>query len=242
LKNQFFADKHDYFKYDLWLEVAEKVVGRKRLTLIPMLTPDREPKAVYPPGKRRERLYQFLQSCLALQGRSITRLREFLHDESFEYHPYRDEDDKGFQNRSWDAYFEAIPQEWLRDAAILIDPDTGLEPTGRRSDKHVSYHNIKRVVGKCRGNWVVLIVQFTLLGNANQRKARLDYQLQRLQDELRQSRTSFGSGYWIAEKTRTDLPGVVAMFVIGANGQSARSLKGVLRSYSQRHELLLRSS
>ena len=42
MKNQFFADKHDYFKYDLWLEVAEKLKekGIGCLTLIPMATPD----------------------------------------------------------------------------------------------------------------------------------------------------------------------------------------------------------
>jgi hypothetical protein len=241
LKNQFFADKHDYFKYDLWLEVAEKVEGIKRLIFIPMLTPDTEPQAAYPPGKRRERLYRFLQSCLAAEGRSIIRLREFLCDEQREYYPYRDEDDKGFQNGSWDAYFEAIPKEWLRDAAILIDPDTGLEPNKKHSDKHVSYDNIRSVVSRCRGNWVVFIVQFTLRGNAHGRRSRLNNQFRRLQGALRRSGCGFGSGSWIAEKTKTGLPGVIALFVIGANGQTSRGLKGVLRAYRQRHNLLPRS-
>ena len=138
MNNEYSADKHDYFKYDLWLEIAENVKGIRKLTFIPMLTPKREPKAAYPLGKRRERLYRFLQSCLAPQRRSITRLREFLSDEPFEYHPYRDEDDKGFQNGSWHAYFDAIPRAWLQDAVALIDPDTGLGSNEEKSDKHVN--------------------------------------------------------------------------------------------------------
>jgi hypothetical protein len=39
VKNQFFADKHDYFKYDFWLYIAEGVKV-KSLTFIPMLTPN----------------------------------------------------------------------------------------------------------------------------------------------------------------------------------------------------------
>lgn len=133
MKNQWFGDRHDYFKYDLWLDLAEKVEGIRKLTYIPMLTPSAAP---YEKGKRRERLYAFLQSWRLPECRSVMRMRDFLGAAPFEYRAYHDDDEAGFQDGSWDAYFGDVPQEWLRDAAILIDPDTGLERKSRSWQKH----------------------------------------------------------------------------------------------------------
>jgi hypothetical protein len=247
VKNQFFADKHDYFKYDLWLEVAEKLKekGIQRLAFIPMLTPvdsSKEGRKVsYPEGKRRRRLYGFLQFCLGSKRRSITRLREFLCDEPFEYHPYRDEDDKGFQNGSWDAYFNAIPHEWLRDAAILMDPDIGLEPKEAPSDKHVTYKNVGSVLSRCSGNWVVLVVQFLSKGNAHVRERQLQEKLEKLEElhkQLPPGLANLGSIVWVAEKGRTGLPGELALFAIGASSQTSIRLQALLRRYKKAHDLL----
>jgi hypothetical protein len=224
--------------------VGDKVGGVKRLTFIPLLTPNNSTKegakTTYQEGKRRKRLYGFLKFCLVPNRRSVTRLREFLCDEPFDYHPYRDEDDKGFQNGSWAAYFNAIPCEWLKDAAVLIDPDTGLEPKKGRTDHHITYESISQVASRCSGNWVILIVQFTLRGDAHRRRPRLDNQLKRLKEELSRTRSSFGTVLWIAEKTKTGLPGEIALFAIGAGGRTAGNLETLLRRYEKRHGLLLR--
>lgn len=241
LKNQFFADKHDYFKYDLWLEVGEKLGGIRSLTFIPMLTPSDSTKEgrkiTYVEGRRRKRLYGFLQFCLVPKRRSIARLREFLCDEPFEYHPYRDEDDKGFQDGSWAAYFSAIPHEWLRDAAILIDPDTGIETkTGKDPKKHVTCENIKNILSRCSGNSVVLVVQFLIQGNAHLREKQLGDMGRGLQERLRSVESYRGPVRWIAEKTRTGW-GELAFLVIGAGSESPMNLKRVLGSYGKTHNL-----
>jgi len=244
MKNQYFGDKRDLFKYDLWLHVAKQLEGITSLTFIPMLTPNDSTnegrKTTYPEGKRRKRLYGFLKFCLVPNRpnrRSVTRLREFLCDEPFEYHPYRDEDDKGFQNGSWDVYFNAIPCEWLRDAVILIDPDTGLEPKDGPSDKHVTYKNIASVVRRCSGNWVVLIVQFLSKKNAHVRERQLQEKLDMLHKELPPGLANLGSILWIAEKTKTGLPGELSLFAIGASGQTSKGLAAVLRRYAKAHSL-----
>jgi hypothetical protein len=240
VKNQFFADKHDYFKYDLWLEVAEKLEGIKSLTLIPMLTPGdstkKGRKVSYAEGKRRKRLYGFLQFCLAPQRRSITRLREFLCDERFEYHAYRDEDDKGFQDGSWDAYFSAVPREWLCDAAILIDPDIGLEPKRPSQEpEHVTYKDIENVVGRCSGNSVVLVIQF-LPKIAHLREKQLNEKSRKLQEQTSSLQPDRGPVSWIAEKTNHEL-GELAFFAIGVGSETSKRLDKVLRKYAKTHGL-----
>lgn len=63
MKNQFFADRRDFFKYDLLLELLEggQLSG---LTLVPMLTPDDGGPdgrfTRYRCGNRRAGLYKFL--------------------------------------------------------------------------------------------------------------------------------------------------------------------------------------
>ena len=40
MKNKFFADKHDFFKWDLLLTMMEDIPELGQLTYVPMLTPD----------------------------------------------------------------------------------------------------------------------------------------------------------------------------------------------------------
>ena len=67
MNNKFFADKNDFFKYDLLLEVMEKSPFLKQLTFIPMLTPmdDRKGGELkdYKPGNGRMDLYEFLKNA-----------------------------------------------------------------------------------------------------------------------------------------------------------------------------------
>jgi hypothetical protein len=184
-------------------------------------------------------LYGFLQFCLVPKRRSITRLREFLCDEPFEYHPYRDDDDKGFQDGSWNAYFNAVPREWLCDAAILIDPDTGLETKTdywkKHPSKHITYHNIADVLSRCSGNSVVMVFQF-LQKKAELREGDMKERSQRLNEILRSTMENRGSIHWIAEKTSKGL-GELAFFVIGAGSESSNGLERLLDDYAQAHGL-----
>jgi hypothetical protein len=239
LKNQWFGDKHDYFKYDLWLDVAEKVEGIKKLTFIPMLTASEAP---YERGKRRERLYTFLHSFCLPECRSVTRMRDFLRHERFEYHPYRDDDEAGFQDGSWNAYFNDVPQKWLRDAAILIDPDTGLETKSRSWQKHpekyVTYKNVADVVQRCSGNSLVLVFQF-LQRNAKRREGDLKCNVQTLNDRFEKHDSAPISVCWIAERTSGGV-GDLAFIVVGMGSETQRNqLSEVLRGYERIHNLEL---
>jgi hypothetical protein len=232
VKNQWFGDRRDYFKFDLWLEVAEKVEGISQLTYIPMLTRSAPP---YEKGKRRERLYGFLKYWHLPQCRSITRLRDFLGTAPFEYHPYRDDDEAGFQDGSWDAYFRGIQKGWLRDTAILIDPDTGISPKPLdQSDKHVTCGNIAEIVCKSSGSSVVLVFQY-LQRNAKRREKDLATRVEDLHSKVC-NRLGCGQFRWIAERTKKGL-GDLAFFVAAVSPQMADPLDRVLAVYAQTHDL-----
>jgi hypothetical protein len=239
VRNELFADKHDYSKYDLWLHLAEGLKV-KNLTLIPMLIPNEAKneglKTAFPEGRRRKRLYCFLQFCLVPNRRSITRLREFLCDEPFEYHPFRVDDDKGFQDGSWDAYFRSVPREWLCDAAILIDPDTGLETNSGRSQpqKYITYKNVATVVNRCSGSSVVVVVQF-LQKNAFLREGDLNGKARILDKELRSAPQEPTPVHWIAEKTTRGL-GELAFFVISAHADGSNGVERLLNVYARKHD------
>jgi len=46
MKNQYFGDRNDFFKYDLVLNLIEKIVNLKCFTFIPMLTEDDDSRMV----------------------------------------------------------------------------------------------------------------------------------------------------------------------------------------------------
>jgi hypothetical protein len=233
LKNQWFGDKRDHFKFDLWLEVAENVKGIRKLTYIPMLTPSVAP---YEKGKRRERLYAFLEYWHLPQCRSITRMRDFLGTAPFEYHPYRDDDEAGFQDGSWDAYFRDVQEEWLRDAAILIDPDTGLRPKApKEPEKYITFDNVADIVRRSSGNSVVLVFQY-LQRNAERREKDLTEKSRDLHRRVGSEELGRKHFRWIAERTKKGL-GDLAFFVAAVTSQMADPLDRVLTAYARTHDL-----
>lgn len=232
MKNQWFGDKHDYFKYDLWLEVAQKVEGIKKLTFIPMLTASTAP---YQKGKRRERLYTFLQSYCLPACRSVTRMRDFFQGE-LEYHPYRDDDEAGFQKGSWNDYFRGVQEEWLKDAAILIDPDTGIKPEKCKDpEKYVTSDDVAQIMRGRAMNSVVLVTQF-LVKNAHLREKQLKKKRRLLRDQLCSAHCVSSGVFSVAERTKNGL-GEIAFFIIPVGLQISDRLGPVLEAYAKTHDL-----
>jgi hypothetical protein len=236
LKNQWFGDRRDYFKFDLWLEVAENVAGIRKLTYIPMLTPSVAP---YEKGKRRESLYAFLQYWHLPQCISITRIGDFLGVARLEYHLYRDNDETGFQDGSWDAYFKDVREEWLKDAAILIDLDTGLRPKApkkvEKPEKYVTCANVANMVRRSSGNSVVVVFQY-LQRNAGRRRRDLAEKIRDLHREVGSEGLDREQFRWIAERTKNGL-GDLAFLLAPINIQMADELDRVLTAYAKTHGL-----
>ncbi len=150
LKNQYFGDRNDRFKYDLSIFLTSHLPGVDRFTFVPMLTPDDGSTDgslhSYSQDGRPEELHRFLQNCVRRSWRNIYLLRGYFcaHDHPFTYSPYADQIE--FRHGTREQYFDGIPAELCRSAVILLDPDNGLEvPSARpgKMNKYVKYEEVR---------------------------------------------------------------------------------------------------
>ncbi len=152
MKNQYFGDRNDYFKYDLAIFLSEQLTGIKRFTFIPMLTANDGGGdgglIDYSQGAGRPDLYKFLKDRLKKKQRKILHLQEYFKTNGlqFRYCPHGDSLDREFTNKDRDAYFRGIPNRDLKKAVILLDPDNGLEvksATDRTWHKYIKFEEVK---------------------------------------------------------------------------------------------------
>jgi len=90
VKDQYFGDRNDYFKYDLAISFFEQLTDIKHFTFIPMLTANDGGGdgglIDYRQGAGRPDLYQFLRDKLKKRPRQVLHLREYFKDRfPFEY-------------------------------------------------------------------------------------------------------------------------------------------------------------
>ncbi len=131
MKNQYFADKRDYFKWDFLEDLLNGCPELKTFTNITMLTPADDSKEgnlkEYGPGHRGAELYKFLQDCLKKRKRTVFEMRRYFQGKPFEYYPHRDNIDTPYAYESREEYFARIPGQKLQQALIFFDPDIGLQ-------------------------------------------------------------------------------------------------------------------
>ena len=141
MKNQYFGDNRDLFKYDLILRIIQAGLVN-HFIYIPMLTKNDDSKQ----GGERDR-------CKARFGWKNQELCEFLNE--FEEESERDIRQLGrffgkcgikmkvygrdFLHEGRKEYFEAIGNDFLSKSLIFVDPDIGLEINKRSREKHVLY-------------------------------------------------------------------------------------------------------
>lgn len=157
MKNQYFGDNKDLFKYDLILRVVGEVDFIKRATIIPMLTEDdgwRDRK----PGSKNKDLVDFLDSCRQAGERSIEKLEGFFEGKGVDLIIYKKNEEfpRGFEKRT--EYFEGIGERLLVDSVVLIDPDTGLEVTNS-GRAHVLYKEVKGLFNRLDASSILMIFQ-----------------------------------------------------------------------------------
>ncbi|MEK6978318.1 MAG: hypothetical protein AABX40_08005 [Candidatus Hydrothermarchaeota archaeon] len=164
MKNQYFGDRNDFFKYDLVLTLMERLEGLERFTFVPMLTGDdksRDGSLTYYDGKRRKDLEDFLKGCVEGSARDIRKLRSFMSNYGqIKYCPYRD--GKHFTDAERERYFDGIDPSTLQRAVILIDPDNGLEIGSMRSGtghKYLRYEELGLLYGRMGPNSLILVYQ-----------------------------------------------------------------------------------
>ena len=181
MKDQYFGDQRDYCKFDLVIELATCLCSTPRFTNIVMLTLNdattQGGRIDYEMGNRDPALYKFLQTHAHLERveRKVRSLRNYLGErKDVEYLPYGDAPPH-FDGNSRDEYFANVPDEWLRDAVILADPDIGLCPASghRTSEKHLLFGEAVGLMGRM-GRTSALVV-FQWRGQGRSWQSLLDY-------------------------------------------------------------------
>ena len=229
MNNRFFADRNDFFKYDLLLEVLEKSGFLVQLTFITMLTPDDGRTGggltEYPCGARRADLYEFLMGCLTSNRRNIQELRRFFRNCSFEYTPYRDS--QFFEDRARDEYFRNIPNSALQSALVFLDPDNGLEvlsTNSKNADKYVTFKDLRGLLDRIDDQSVLSVFQYLPRQNR-------DRYIQRMASSLRNG--------ILAEHMIFVSDNRILIMFLGKNIENVKNLNHELESYSNQHGLLL---
>jgi hypothetical protein len=174
MKNQYFADRRDFMKYDLLMELVEGSPDICRLANIPMLTPNdgtgEGNVLAYTQENRKQDLYHFLRYCLARGDRNIRNLRTLFQGRHYAYYGHRD--DLHYTHEQRQEYFTSIPTRFLQDAVVFIDPDTGIQtgeiPYMRQAgiDRYLFWDNINQTFQRM-SNSSILIVYQHLQRNAN---------------------------------------------------------------------------
>ncbi len=235
MKNQYFGDTRDLFKYDLVLEFLLRGELMSRFTFIPMLTED-QPKygnhrtnyAKAKAGTGRRELRDFLATCLEEGRRDICELKRFVRCSSLTrgIHLTIYGEGRFFSSQSRDKYFAQTNPDLLKRSVILVDPDIGLEVNGMRGreEQYVRYDEVKLLYDMMDEFSVLLLFQFI------PRVERAPY-FSKIIMELGKRVTGDNPVYFISDNQ-------IVFFVLAKSPELDRLVNNVLRSYGHRYDLL----
>ncbi len=224
MKNQFFGDKNDYFKYDLLLDVLEGL-SLPKLTFVPMLTPNDGSsyggKVEYEQGKRRRVLYEFLQACVREGRRNINELARFFERYPFEFKPYHAErSDFSTQDRS--EYFAGISDHWVHQSLVFFDPDIGLQPDTKCGPEHLKFAELHSIIDRMEHSSVFMVIQFL------RAMPRPQVFLQKSSQIL--THPSMGNVHYISDNE-------IAFFAGSKSSDTSSRLAEILRAHKEKHRL-----
>lgn len=224
MKNQYFGDIRDLFKYDLIQHLIESVESLAGLTFIPMLTPDDGggqgnvldyDRALA--GNRNESLKQYLGECVSEDRRDIREVRQWF--ESQDVSAYLYEPTTHLERTVNPDYFDEISDEKLADALVFVDPDIGLE-INDFTEAHILFKEVKGLFRRMGERSALMIFQFVhhFVGH-EQRPVYFAEKHCRLSEETGASAVHI-------------FDGSVAFFLLGKTSGMTEALAGAIRDYN----------
>lgn len=160
MKDQYFGDARDYFKYESLEELWASVSGLRRLVCIWMLTPPDDSgqgDVRFVTRQELPALTTFLSQHIDAGDRRVRHLRSYFRERGIEYLPWGDEP-PFFTSRSRRSYFRDIPQRQLQRALVFFDPDIGLSDHPHDT-KHLSFDELIQVHNRMDSNSVTVVYQ-----------------------------------------------------------------------------------
>ncbi len=154
MKNQYFGDNRDLFKYDLIQYIMDRDLVSS-FTFIPMLTDVALTNREYATaGTNNKPLVDFLNRCV--KERKISKLYGFFPRDKIRIF----KEDEEFSQQGRRKYFDEIDKAFLSKSIILVDPDIGLEPLRGPKRTHIRYSNVKDLYDRMHRSSILMIFQF----------------------------------------------------------------------------------
>jgi len=164
VKQQYFGDARDYFKYDVLERLASDLGAIERLTCLWMLTaPDgtRQGQVPFTDDPELPELTEFFRERLVADDpaqRRVGEMRSYFANRPFALVSYRDDrEDFGPGTRA--EYFACVPDEALRRAVVFFDPDVGMEP-GQATARHLRFDELRDIVSRMDSTSVAVVFQY----------------------------------------------------------------------------------
>ena len=163
MKNKYFGDTRDLFKYDLILKITQEVVSIHRFLFIPMLTSDDDSsdgnKTNYikaKAGTQNKELMTHLKDCVNRDRRNIMEIEPYFKSNGVEIYIH----EELFIHINRRNYFGKvkIKKEFFSNSLVFVDPDKGLE-IQQSKEKHFLYREAKDIYDYMDGNSILMIYQ-----------------------------------------------------------------------------------
>lgn len=172
MKDQYFGDIRDLFKYDLIKSIIEQTGTFQGTSIIPMLTKYEErsdgnkrdfeiAKKNNRPGTFNTNLIRFLEPYKEneVKKRQIKDIGIYFKSICLNTIFYEGKDDtKYFENKIRSEYFSNVPVKLLTKSLIFIDPDIGLQ-IKKSTEKHLNFEEVKYLYNHMDENSILMIYQ-----------------------------------------------------------------------------------
>ncbi|MBA7676626.1 hypothetical protein ES703_84870 [subsurface metagenome] len=188
MKNKYFGDTRDLFKYDLILRITRGVVSIHRFLFIPMLTSDDDSgdggKTNYTKaraGTQNEELMSYLKNCVNESRRNIMEIKPYFESNGVEICIHKEL----LIHKNRRDYFDSIKieKEFFSNSLVFVDPDNGLE-IQRSKEKHFLYREAKDIYDYTDGNSILMIYQHFPRKNHKEYLCRRANELKNLTGDL----------------------------------------------------------
>ena len=157
MKRQYLGDSKDSFKWD-YHHFLVPSLGVGQLRIVWMMTPDDNKRDGATAPERFPARPEILEFCRSLRAtRDPALLSRLPATTGARYEVKLHNSDQHFVGGNRESYFAGI--DGNADQVVLLDPDNGLEPEHRFSEKHVLYSDIERIVKTISPLSVVTVFQ-----------------------------------------------------------------------------------
>ncbi len=169
MKNQYFGDNRDLFKYDLILQIIQAGLVNC-FSFIPMLTPNMsDNEGARREGEARDRtkaragyknkgLKDFLDKFEDKSERDIKHLESFFGKHNVRMKIYYGKN-KYFPHEHRGKHFEQVADKLLPRSLVSVDPDIGLQ-VKRSREKHILYKEVQYLYERMDIHSILMIFQF----------------------------------------------------------------------------------